>query len=125
MAYAGIQTMLLSYKMQKADTEFHLASVTAKYTAKTRESDNLNEELQKAKNAVSYDDPNYAARLEYIDNQYSLKLADVADWEEKLQQEMNNDQVEIKQLDGYIESWTAALQTNVTKTHTYGPNASG
>lgn len=125
MAYAGIQTLLLTYKMQKADKEFELGQVTNKYTRITRESKEVNNEIEAAKAALDTSDEDYVSQARAIDEQYSDALAEFANMEDELQQKQSNLNTEIKQLDGYIESWQGALSTNIQKTHSYGPSASG
>ncbi len=125
MAYAGIQTLLLTYKMQKADKEFHLSKVSDEYFKTLKESDACNTQLQKEKNKLMEeyeDDPEgYTEALEDLDDYYEENiLAEMAAKEELLQQEISNDNTQIKQLDGYINSWTTALQSSIAKTHTYG-----
>lgn len=125
MGYAGIQTMLLTYKMRKADKEFELAQISNNYTQAVSESNSLNDELKQMKTSLDSTDDDYGYQLEQLDEIYGDKLADVAAWEDELQQRQSNCETEISQLDGYINSWEKALQTNIQKAHSYGPSASG
>ena len=43
MAYAGIQTMLLAYKMRKSDKEFELSQIANKLEVYTRNSTSIND----------------------------------------------------------------------------------
>ena len=120
MAYAGIQTMLLAYKMQKSDQEFKLMQVTNDMTTASRDTRSLDENRQAKMNELSKDDPNYETLVDEIDAEYNMDLAEIASWEDELQQEQSNCNTQIKLLDGYINTWQAALQQNVAKAHQYG-----
>lgn len=120
MAYAGIQTMLLAYKMRKSDKEFEATQIAQKLLTATKDSTSLTEWREQELAKISEDDPNYDAAVDEIESQYKLDLKDVAEWEDELEQQQSNCETEIKQLDGYISSWEQALQTNVQKAHTYG-----
>lgn len=120
MAYAGIQTMLLAYKMQKSDQEFKLMQITNDMTTASRDTRSLDENRQAKMNELSKDDPNYETLVDEIDKEYNMDLAEIASWEDELQQEQSNCNTQIKLLDGYINTWQAALQQNVAKAHTYG-----
>lgn len=128
MSYASTQFLLISYKSQKADAEFKLGQVTNKYNVAVKESDKKLEDLEAAKAQLDSASPDYIERCKEVEYEYRNGeggLADLAADEEMWQQEMSNLNTEIKQLDGYIESWQAKLQTDVAKTHNYGPAASG
>ena len=120
MAYAGIQTMLLAYKMRKSDKEFEATQIAQKLLTATKDSTSLTEWREQDLAKISEDDPNYDTAVDEIESQYKLDLKDVAEWEDELEQQQSNCETEIKQLDGYISSWEQALQTNVQKAHTYG-----
>ena len=120
MAYAGIQTMLLAYKMRKSDKEFEATQIAQKLLTATKDSTSLTEWREQELAKISEDDPNYDTAVDKIEGQYKLDLNDVAEWEDELEQQQSNCETEIKQLDGYISSWEQALQTNVQKAHTYG-----
>ena len=120
MAYAGIQTMLLAYKMRKSDKEFEATQIAQKLLTATQDSTSLTEWREQELAKISEDDPNYDTAVDEIERQYKLDLKDVAEWEDELEQQQSNCETEIKQLDGYISSWEQALQTNVQKAHTYG-----
>ncbi len=120
MAYAGIQTMLLAYKMRKSDKEFEATQIAQKLLTATKDSTSLTEWREQELAKISEDDPNYDTAVDEIEGQYKLDLKDVAEWEDELEQQQSNCETEIKQLDGYISSWEQALQTNVQKAHTYG-----
>ncbi len=120
MAYAGIQTMLLAYKMRKSDKEFEATQIAQKLLTATQDSTSLTEWREQELAKISEDDPNYDTAVDEIESQYKLDLKDVAEWEDELEQQQSNCETEIKQLDGYISSWEQALQTNVQKAHTYG-----
>ena len=120
MAYAGIQTMLLAYKMQKSDKEFELMQITNKMASATKDSSALSENRDAKISEVSKDDPNYETIIDKIDKEYNNDLADIAAWEDELQQQQSNCNTQISMLDGYINTWQQALQTNIAKAHTYG-----
>lgn len=120
MAYAGIQTMLLAYKMRKSDKEFEATQIAQKLLTATKDSTSLTEWREQELAKISEDDPNYDTAVDEIESQYKLDLKDVAEWEDELEQQQSNCETEIKQLDGYISSWEQALRTNVQKAHTYG-----
>lgn len=120
MAYAGIQTMLLAYKMRKSDKEFEATQIAQKLYNYTKDSSALSEWRDQELSKLSEDDPNYDAQVDKVENQYNTDLKDIAAWEDELEQEKSNCETEIKQLDGYISSWEQALQTNIQKAHTYG-----
>ena len=120
MAYAGIQTMLLAYKMRKSDKEFEATQIAQKLLTATKDSTSLTEWREQELAKISEDDPNYDTAVDEIESQYKLDLKDVAEWEDELEQQQSNCETEIKQLDGYISSWEQALQTKVQKAHTYG-----
>lgn len=120
MAYAGIQTMLLAYKMRKSDKEFEATQIAQKLLTATKDSTSLTEWREQELAKISEDDPNYDTAVDEIESQYKLDLKYVAEWEDELEQQQSNCETEIKQLDGYISSWEQALQTNVQKAHTYG-----
>lgn len=124
MAYAGIQTMLLAYKMRKSDKEFELTQIAHTYYNATKDSSSLSEwrdqEIAKLDQELSDDDPQYDTRMDEIENDYNDMLKDIAAQETKLQQQQSDCETEIKQLDGYISSWQQALQTNIATAHTYG-----
>lgn len=120
MAYAGIQTMLLAYKMQKSDQEFKLMQITNDMTTASRDTRSLDENRQAKMNELSKDDPDYETKVDEIDAEYNMDLAEIASWEDELQQEQSNCNTQIKLLDGYINTWQAALQQNVAKAHQYG-----
>ena len=120
MAYAGIQTMLLAYKMQKSDKEFELMQITNQMASATKDSSALSENRDAKISEVSQDDPNYNEIIDEIDKEYNDNLADIAAWEDELQQKQSNCNTQISMLDGYINTWQQALQTNIAKSHTYG-----
>lgn len=120
MAYASIQTLLVSYKMQKADEEFKLSQLSLEHIEKTKESKAINDELNAEKAAVSSDDPEYAQKLSDIDDKFRADLEEIAAWESSLEHEKDNCEVKIKQLDGYINSWQSALTAGIQSSHTYG-----
>lgn len=120
MAYAGIQTMLLAYKMRKSDKEFEATQIAKQLYNATKESSSLSEWRDQELGKLSEDDPNYDAQVDGVENKYNEDLKDIATWEDELEQEKSNCETEIKQLDGYISSWEQALQTNIQKAHTYG-----
>lgn len=120
MAYAGIQTMLLAYKMRKSDKEFEATQIAQQLYNATKESSSLSEWRDQELGQLSEDDPNYDAQVDGVENKYNEDLKDIATWEDELEQEKSNCETEIKQLDGYISSWEQALQTNIQKAHTYG-----
>lgn len=120
MAYAGIQTMLLAYKMQKSDKEFQLMQITNQLTAATKDSSALSENRDAKLSELSKDDPNYEAYVDEIDEEYKNDLADIAAWEDELQQKQSDCNTQISLLDGYINTWTTALQQNIGKSHKYG-----
>ncbi len=125
MGYAGIQTMLLTYKMRKADKEFELTQITNEYIEKQSEYAAVNDRLTQIKAGLDTTDPDYSYQVEKLDEDYNNDLAEIASWEDDLQQKQSNCETEISMLNGYIESWSKALQTNIQKAHSYGPNASG
>ena len=120
MAYAGIQTMLLAYKMRKSDKEFEATQIAQQLYTATKDSSSLSEWRDQELSKISEDDPNYDAQVDGVENKYNEDLKDIATWEDELEQEKSNCETEIKQLDGYISSWEQALQTNIHKAHTYG-----
>ena len=120
MAYVGIQTMLLAYKMRKSDKEFELMQITQDRLAATRDSKNVSQEYLDAKNELNADDPNYAEAYKELNDQYNLDLADLAEMEDELETKQQAAESEISYLDGYIQSWQAALQEGIGKAHTYG-----
>lgn len=120
MAYAGIQTMLLAYKMRKSDKEFEATQIAQQLYTATKESSSLSEWRDQELGKLSEDDPNYDAQVDGVEKKYNEDLKDIATWEDELEQEKSNCETEIKQLDGYISSWEQALQTNIQKAHTYG-----
>ena len=124
MAYAGIQTMLLAYKMRRSDKQFELSQIAHQLEVATRDSSSINElyDAKKADAAEQYgkDSVEYEDAVDDLDKKMNLKLADIAKWENELGQDKSNCETEIAQLDGYITSWTSALQQGVQKAHTYG-----
>lgn len=120
MAYAGIQTMLLAYKMRKSDKEFEATQIAQELYTATKDSSSLSEWRDQELSKLSEDDPDYDTQVDEIENQYNSDLKDIAAWEDDLEQQKSNCETEVKQLDGYISSWEQALQTNIAKTHTYG-----
>ena len=125
MAYAGIQTMLLAYKMRKSDKEFELTQISQKLMAATRDASDYAKAYQAGKNALiqefgSEDEPGYEVALDDLTEQRDLELAELAEWEDNLEQQQSNCETEISMLDGYINSWQSALQQNIAKDHTYG-----
>ena len=120
MAYAGIQTMLLAYKMRKSDKEFEATQIAQQLYNATKESSSLSEWRDQELGKLSEDDPSYDAQVDGVEKKYNEDLKDIAKWEDELEQEKSNCETEIKQLDGYISSWEQALQTNIQKAHTYG-----
>lgn len=120
MAYAGIQTMLLAYKMQKSDKEFELMQITNQRSQATKDSSALSENYEAKKAELDKDDPDYESQVDELDDQYNLELSDIAAWEDELQQKESNCNTQISLLNGYINTWTSALQSNVKTSHTYG-----
>ena len=120
MAYAGIQTMLLAYKMQKTDKESQLSEISQKLLQETRNSKAASEDYSLSKSELDKDDPSYDDQLDELNDNYKEQLAEIASWEEELEQQKSDCETEIKLLDGYINSWQSALQANVQKAHTYG-----
>lgn len=120
MAYAGIQTMLLAYKMRKCDKEFELMQISNDLAQATKEMGQVAEAFEEVKSELDEDSPDYQDQIDALDDEYNTQLADIASWEDELQQKESNCNTEISMLSGYIESWQSALQTNVSKSHTYG-----
>lgn len=120
MAYAGIQTMLLAYKMRKCDKEFELMQISNDLALATKQQGQVAEAFEEVKSDLDKDDPDYEAQVDALDDEYNSQLAEIAAWEDELQQKESNCNTEISMLSGYIETWQSALQSNVTKAHTYG-----
>lgn len=124
MAYAGIQTMLLSYKMQKSDKEFELMQITNERAQATKQSGALSEnyEAKKAeiKEQYSEDDPEYETQIDQLDDDFNADLAEISSWEDDLQQKESDCNTQISMLDGYITSWSKALQNGIKSSHSYG-----
>ena len=120
MAYAGIQTMLLAYKMRKSDKEFEATQIAQQLYTAIKDSSSLGEWRDQELSKLSEDDPDYDTQVDEIENQYNEDLKDIAAWEDELEQQKSNCETEIKQLDGYISSWQSALTSNIQKSHTYG-----
>ena len=124
MAYAGIQTMLLAYKMRKCDKEFELMQISQERMTATRQASGFVEDFNAKKNefAEQYgkDSPEYLDEVDDLVDEHNLQLAEIAEWEDKLDQQQSNCETEISMLNGYINSWQAALQQNIAKSHTYG-----
>lgn len=120
MAYAGIQTMLLAYKLRKTDVESQAIEITRKLNEATRNTNAASDAYQLEKAELDKDDPDYDEQLEAIQDDYKSELAKITAWEDDLEQQKSNCETEIKLLDGYISSWQGALQQNVAKAHTYG-----
>ena len=127
MGYAGIQTMLLAYKMRKADKEFELTQITNEYVEAQSKYTAVNDELKQLKAGLnpSDDEYSYEVEVEALDAKYDSRLEKIAAWEDELQHKQSDCETEISMLDGYIDSWSKALQTNIQKAHSYGPAASG
>ena len=127
MGYAGIQTMLLTYKMRKADKEFELTQITNEYIEAQSKYTAVNDELKQLKAGLnpSDDEYSYEVEVEALDAEYDSRLEKIAAWEDELQQKQSNCETEISMLNGYIDSWSKALTTNIQKAHDYGPKASG
>ncbi|MGN1124976.1 MAG: hypothetical protein ACI4SM_02200 [Candidatus Gastranaerophilaceae bacterium] len=121
MGYAGIQTMLLTYKMQKSDKEFQLSELAHNISVATRNSNSLSEWYNTELSGLDKDDAGYEDSLNALDKEYKDQLAEIAAWEEELDQKKSNCETQISLLDGYINSSTSALQSNIQKAHTYGP----
>lgn len=121
MAYVGIQTMLLAYKMRKSDKEFELMQITEKRLAETRNQTKVSQEYIDAKSELDKDDPNYAEDYKELEAQYNIDLAEIAEMEDELDTKKASAESEIAYLNNYIESWQSALQQNVGKAHQYGP----
>lgn len=124
MAYAGIQTMLLAYKMRKSDKEFELSQIANTLEVYTRNSTSINDlyAAKKTEAAEQYgkDTPEYEDEVDSLDKEMNFKLADIAEMENELSQKKSNCETEISQLNGYITSWTTALQEGIKKSHQYG-----
>ncbi len=120
MAYAGIQTMLLAYKMQKCDKEFELMQISNDLASATKQMGEVSEAFEEVKSGLDKDDPDYEAQIDALDDEYNNQLAEIAAWEDELQQKESNCNTQISLLSGYIESWQSALQSNIAKAHQYG-----
>lgn len=124
MAYAGIQTMLLAYKMRKSDKEFELSQIMQKREVMTKESSAVNElyDAKKAEVAEEYgrDSVEYEDAVDELDKEMNIKLSDIASDENDFDQQQSNCETEINLLDGYISSWEKALQQRIQKAHQYG-----
>ena len=128
MAYAGIQTMLLAYKMRKSDKQFELSQIAHTLEVYTRDSSSINDlyAAKKTEAAEQYgkDTVEYEDAVDELDSEMNLKLADIAEMENDLSQKKSDCETEISQLDGYITSWTTALQEGIKKSHNYGNTGS-
>ncbi len=120
MAYAGIQSMLLAYKMRKSDKEFELMQISQKLISETRDKTQMSEDYLNAQAELSKDDPNYAEAYEANKNEYEMKLADIAQMEEDLETQKESANTEISFLNEAINNWQEALKTGIQKAHTYG-----
>ncbi|MGN0018547.1 MAG: hypothetical protein ACI37S_05860 [Candidatus Gastranaerophilaceae bacterium] len=120
MAYVGIQTMLLAYKMQKTDKESQLAEISQKLLVEQRKSNAASDDYTQSKAELDKDDPNYDNDVEALKESYKDDLAEIEAWEEELEQQKSDCETEISMLKGYIDSWQTALQSNIQKSHTYG-----
>ena len=125
MAYAGIQTMLLAYKMRKSDQEFELTQISQKLTTAVRQSGDYVDQYEKDKAALAKqfggeDGVGYEEALDDLNEKHNMEMAEIADWEDELEQKQSNCETEISLLNGYINSWQTALQQNIAKDHTYG-----
>ena len=120
MAYVGIQTMLLAYKMQKTDKEAQLAEISQKLLVEQRKSNAASDDYTQSKAELDKDDPNYDNDVEALKESYKDDLAEIEAWEEELEQQKSDCETEISMLKGYIDSWQTALQSNIQKSHTNG-----
>ena len=126
MSYIGINQMLLSYKMRRSNKEFELMQISNERAKAQSKISTLEEKRSNSIYSVPVDEDNTDKYLNYIDEieaEYELNMADLAAWEDELQQKDSSCQSEINMLTNYISNWEKALQSKIGSSHTYGPAA--
>lgn len=120
MGYVGDMRMVLTYKALKSDEELKATQISQKMLSTTRETNSMNEEREAKLAELDKDDPNYDAEVDKIEDDYKDMLADLATYEDDLEQQKSNCETKIKLYDGYITSFQQAEQSKIASSHTYG-----
>lgn len=133
MTIASIQGTLLLYTMEKANITSDLMDIMDDLNTATGNSVELmqstNEKRsyysEKAQNDAAYaDSTQYEIDSQAVEDDYQLQLAQINQWDSKLQQEKTSLETQLKVVTTYEESWTQLLKNNIKRDFSYGQSAS-
>lgn len=127
MSFAGIQTTIDFYTMRESELTNQLSDIIMDMTRATKDSFDVTEELNNRKNALSeYYDPDssaYDEAKDALEEEYDVKLSEIAEWESNLKLQQSSYETEIKETSSYKESLISMEKNNIQKDLKYG-NAS-
>jgi hypothetical protein len=133
MAVAGIQTSLLTYKMEEAELTYELNNIMADRSMAMKKESALSAETiaerkpyedKAATNETYAKSTEYATAIGNVEDNYELKLSDINNWEEQLQQQQDQIQTKLKVVQQYEENCTSMLKQNIKKDFSYGGSSS-
>ncbi len=107
--------------MQKSDKEYNLLQIQNKVTEATSNTRAVQNYYDDKFAELNEDSPTYKKDFAELDDEYDTTMAEIATWEEDLEKQQDNCEVEIELLEGNIKTWTSSLQSNVQSSHKYGP----
>lgn len=127
MSFVGIQANLNFYTEREADLTDELSDILTNITQATRKISNITEEEAELRGEVreQYDpgSDEYKDAMQKIQDDHTMKLADISEWESELETQKQQIETELKATTSYKESFTAVLKQNVQKDFKFGGNS--
>lgn len=126
MSYAGIQATVNFFTMREAQLTNELTDIMTQITQATKENAEIANEISTQRESIkaNYDvtDTEYQTLMDEVNDDYELKLANIASWESELETQKNAKQTEIQATSATKESYVAMLKENVKEDHKYAQN---
>ena len=129
MAYAGVFSLLQTYKMQKCDSDYQLQLYMMNYTSATEDSQSVNDYFDAKRNELNTEliknpekatDDDYLERQEELEDEFNQALAEIAGEEEYWQMKQDTEQTKNALLQKNVENFQKMLESNIASSHTYG-----
>lgn len=127
MTVAAIHETVLLYTAEQANLTYDLGTIMGKITTATRENSTLLTETTNKRDEVSktydVDSTEYETKMEEVNDDYQVKLAEINAWEAELEEQKNATETKLKEITSYKESFEQAEKSNIKKDFTYGQSS--
>lgn len=129
MAYAGVFSLLQTYKMQKCDSDYQLQLYMRSTLEASEGSQEVNNNFDARRNKLHdelKDNPSKATDADYLkreamlDKEFEQALAEVAGEEQFWQMKQDCEQTKNALLQKNVENFQKMLEANIASSHTYG-----